>query len=53
MSTQKQFNSTTLNANLMELPILKHFDQNQIATKVNTFRKGEKNLFWFILLQKE
>lgn len=50
MSTQTQFKQTTLNANLMELPILKHFDQNQIATKVDTFRKGEKNLFWFIKL---
>jgi hypothetical protein len=51
MSSQTQFKqSTTLNANLMELPILKHFDQNQIATKVDTFRKGEKNLFWFIKL---
>jgi len=50
MSTQSQFKQTTLNANLMELPILKHFDQNQIATKVDTFRKGEKNLFWFIKL---
>ena len=51
MSSQTQFKQpTTLNANLMELPILKHFDQNQIATKVDTFRKGEKNLFWFIKL---
>lgn len=50
MSTQTQFKQTTLNANLMELPILKHFDQNQIATKVDTFRKGEKNLFWFMKL---
>lgn len=50
MSTQTQFKQTTLNANLMDLPILKHFDQNQIATKVDTFRKGEKNLFWFIKL---
>lgn len=51
MSSQTQFKQpTTLNANLMELPILKHFDQNQIATKVDTFRKGEKNLFWFMKL---
>ncbi len=50
MSSQTQFKQTTLNANLMELPILKHFDQNQIATKVDTFRKGEKNLFWFLKL---
>lgn len=39
-----------LNTTLMELPILKHFDKNEIATKVNTFRKGEKNLFWFLKL---
>jgi hypothetical protein len=50
MNTQTQFKQTTLNANLMELPILKHFDQNQIATKVDTFRKGEKNIFWFLKL---
>ena len=50
MSSQTQFKQTTLNANLMELPILKHFDQNQIATKVDTFRKVEKNLFWFMKL---
>jgi hypothetical protein len=41
---------TTMNANLMELPILKHFDKTEIATKVDTFRNGEKNLFWFLKL---
>jgi len=50
MNTQTQTRTSTLNANLGELPILKHFDQNQIATKVDTFRKGEKNLFWFLKL---
>ena len=50
MSTQTQTKTTTLNANLAELPIMKHFSQNEIATKVDTFRKGEKNLFWFIKL---
>ena len=50
MSTQTQTKTSTLNANLSELPILKHFNQNEIATKVDTFRKGEKNLFWFLKL---
>jgi hypothetical protein len=49
MQTQTK-TQTTLNANLSELPILKHFNQNEIATKVDTFRKGEKNLFWFFKL---
>lgn len=49
MQTQTQ-TRTTLNANLSELPILKHFNQNEISTKVDTFRKGEKNLFWFLKL---
>jgi hypothetical protein len=47
MQTQTK---TSFNANLMELPILKHFQQNEISTKVETFRKGEKNLFWFLKL---
>ena len=50
MSTQTQTKYATINANLGELPILKHFNQNEIATKVDTFRKGEKNLFWFLKL---
>ena len=52
MSTETQFKTqtSTLNANLADLPILKHFSQNEIATKVDTFRKGEKNLFWFLKL---
>ena len=50
MNTQTQTKTSILNANLSELPILKHFEQNQIATKVDTFRKGEKNLFWFLKL---
>ena len=47
---QTQTKSTTLNANLSELPILKHFNQNEITRKVDTFRKGEKNMFWFFKL---
>ena len=49
MQTQSK-TTTTLNANLAELPILKHFNQNEISTKVDNFRKGEKNLFWFFKL---
>jgi FtsZ-binding cell division protein ZapB len=50
MSTQTKTSTTTLNANLGELPILKHFNQNEIATKVDNFRKGEKSIFWFLKL---
>lgn len=50
METKTQTKSATLTANLAELPILKHFNQTEIATKVNTFRKGEKNLYWFLRL---
>jgi len=49
MQTQTQTKSS-FNANLMDLPILKHFEQNEISTKVETFRKGEKGLFWFFKL---
>lgn len=47
--TQTQTQST-LSANLADLPILKHFTQDEIVTKVDTFRHGEKNLFWFLKL---
>jgi hypothetical protein len=50
MQTQTQTRTSTLNANLSELPILKHFNQNEITTKVDSFRKGEKNMFWFFKL---
>jgi hypothetical protein len=33
-----------------DLPILKHFDASSLSNKVDTFRKGEKNLFWFLKL---
>lgn len=49
MQTQTQTKSS-FNANLMDLPMMKHFNQNEISTKVETFRKGEKNLFWFLKL---
>lgn len=46
MGTQTQTkNASTLNANLMELPILKHFNEGEITTKVDSFRKGEKGAF--------
>jgi hypothetical protein len=50
MQTKTQTMTSTLNANLGELPILKHFNQNEIATKVDNFRKGEKSIFWFLKL---
>jgi hypothetical protein len=41
---------TTLNAKLMDMPLMQNFDKSQIATQVESFRKGEKNLFWFLKL---
>lgn len=35
----------TFNAKLMELPIMKTLGENQVMTKVDSFRKGEKGLF--------
>ena len=37
---------------LLELPILKHFDESkgEIALKSNSLKKGEKGLFWVIAL---
>ena len=40
----------SMNDKLMGLPLMKSFDESAIATKVDTFRKGEKNLFWFLKL---
>lgn len=37
--------ASSLNANLMDLPILKHFNESEITTKVDSFRKGEKGAF--------
>jgi hypothetical protein len=51
MGTETKFkNAPTLNANLMNLPMMKNYSQSEIVTKVDTFRKGEKNLFWFLKL---
>jgi hypothetical protein len=45
MGTETKFkNAPTLNANLMNLPMMKNYSQSEIVTKVDTFRKGEKNL---------
>lgn len=35
---------------LSKLPILQHFESNQIKESVDSFRKGEKGLFFFIKL---
>ena len=37
--------TSTLSANLGQLPILKHYNNSEIATKIDTFRKGEKGLY--------
>ena len=51
MGTQTQTKTaSTLNANLMDLPILKHFNEGEITTKVDSFRKGEKGMFSFFKL---
>lgn len=52
METKFQTQTSTLNANLAELPIFKgnSFSQENIGNKIETFRKGEKNLFWFLKL---
>jgi hypothetical protein len=34
----------------MDLPVMKNFSESQLVTKVDNFRKGEKNLFWFLKL---
>lgn len=50
MQTQTQTKTASINANLMELPMMKHFTDVDITAKVDTFRKGEKNLLWFLKL---
>ena len=42
--------ATDLNGKLMELPLMKSFNESEIVNKVDNFRKGEKNLFWFLKL---
>ena len=36
--------------NVKGLPLFQHFNESEISAKIDTFRKGEKNLFWFIKL---
>jgi hypothetical protein len=49
MGTETQFKSApNLNANIMNLPMMKNYSSEQIVTNVDNFRKGEKNLFWFL-----
>lgn len=45
MNTQTQTKTSTLSANLSQLPMMKHFSTDEIKTKVDTFRKGEKGLY--------
>lgn len=48
---QTQFKpTTTVNSSLMQLPIMKHFNETEISNKVESFRKGEKNIYWFLKL---
>src|ERR1035438_5107579 len=42
--------TSPMNASLMELPILKHFNESEITSSVDSFRKGEKGIFWFLKL---
>lgn len=49
MGTETQFKpAPNLNANIMNLPMMKNYSSEQIITNVDNFRKGEKNLFWFL-----
>ena len=50
MSTQTQTISSSLQANLMQLPVLQHFDSNQLVTTVDSYRKGEKPISGFLKL---
>lgn len=48
---QTQFKpTTTVSPSLMQLPIMKHFSESEISNKVENFRKGEKNIYWFLKL---
>lgn len=50
MALTKTETKSQVNVSLMELPILKHFNENEINTQVDSFRKGEKGLFSFLKL---
>lgn len=50
MQTKTTTATSTLQANLMELPIMKHFDGNQVTAKVESFRKGEFTMYTVLKL---
>jgi len=50
MQTKTTTATSTLQANLAQLPILKHFDGNQITAKVESFRKGEFTMYTVLKL---
>lgn len=39
-----------VNQNVRNLPILKHYTESEIQENVNSFKKGEKPIFWIFLL---
>lgn len=39
-----------VNSQVRNLPIFKHFNESEISNQVDSFRRGEKSLFWFIKL---
>jgi hypothetical protein len=41
---------TDVDSNVRNLPIFKHFSESEISANVESFRKGEKGLFWFFKL---
>jgi len=51
METKTQFKPNfTANASLMELPILKHFNADEIKSNLNSIPKGANGIFWFLKL---
>ncbi len=46
----KQDTMSSTSSTLMNLPILKHFNETEINKQVDSFRKGEKGIFWFLKL---
>lgn len=42
--------NANVDSNVRNLPIFKHFNENEISSGLDSFRKGEKGLFWFIKL---
>lgn len=47
---ENQTQSSSFNDSIMKLPLMQNFSESQIVSKVDTFRKGEKNIFWFLKL---